>query len=228
MEQVEAVAAPAVSALQTGKIPVDVPQRYLEVRREKPETARLVYYPALLAHGRLHFVRASYQVDHWEQRWLMHLAKSDLESGVWESAEVFSMPLNLHDSAAVNAEVAPVVEALTVARNYDTWQRKLKDVLYRTQILEIFKCAELKEYSEANEREDDFRIRLTHRLHEERDEKVKQLRDRFAARMRRSKNVFAARRANSARPSRSSARNRWTPPSRSEDRFLAHCSAVRN
>ena len=49
MEQVEAVAAPAVSALQTGKIPVDVPQRYLEVRREKPETARLVYYPALLA-----------------------------------------------------------------------------------------------------------------------------------------------------------------------------------
>ena len=47
MEQVEAAAAPAVPTLRTGKVPADVPQRYLEVRREKPESARLVYYPAL-------------------------------------------------------------------------------------------------------------------------------------------------------------------------------------
>ncbi len=170
-------------ATQTGDIPADIPQQYLDVQREKLPSARLVYSPALLGGGKLHFVRATYRVDHWEQRALLQTALHDLAGSPWENANVVALPLNLKDAAA-DAEHAPIAEDLTSAKNYQVWQRQLTDVLYRTQTLEILRCAALKEYSQAGETEGDFRIRLVQQLHEQRDAKVQQLRDRYATKMR--------------------------------------------
>jgi hypothetical protein len=38
------------------------------IREPRPAGGRLVYRPALLGNGRLHFVRSPYKVDHWEDR----------------------------------------------------------------------------------------------------------------------------------------------------------------
>ena len=105
------------------------------------------------------------------------------DSGLWDDADSLAKPLSLEDTAEQGFAFAAIPDELTVAKNFTSWQRKLVDALYRTETLEVFKCTALKEYSKAGEAEDDFRIRLVQRLHEERDDEVEQLRDRYAEKM---------------------------------------------
>ncbi len=178
--------APAQTSVtrRTGDIPANVPQQYLAVQRQPPPSTRLVYFPALLGSGNLHFVRAAYHVDHWEPRSLLATLRDDLGASPWAKATLVTSPLNLSDSGAAEGEQEPVPEDLTIAKNFAVWQRHLADFLYRTQTLEILQFAELKEYSKAGETAGDFRIRLVQRLHEQRDAKVQQLRERYAAKLR--------------------------------------------
>ncbi len=169
---------------QARRIPPDVPQKYLNVSVDRPLGTGLVYVPALLGSANLHFVRAMYNVDYWQQQALLVPAENQPTDSLWESAEPIRLPVRFTDDTAVDAVYVAVPEALTVSRNYSAWQRRLKDQLYSRQTLDVFKCAVLKEYSQAGETAGEFRIRLAHRLHEQRDAKVQQLRDRYADQMR--------------------------------------------
>lgn len=183
------VAVPAATSLDTsigpavsaGDVPAGIPQRYVSLPLPVPDGARVVYQPALLGMAQLHFVRASSHVDHWQQHGLLCHGASISAGKVWDAAEPVHAPPLAETAPSPHAECAPLPPALTVARNFDQWQRGLKETLYRTQTLTIFRCPALKEHSRPDESETDFRIRLAHRLHELRDEKVTALREKYAA-----------------------------------------------
>jgi hypothetical protein len=166
-----------------GDVPAGIPQRYVSRPQPVPDGARVVYQPALLGMAQLHFVRASSHVDHWQQHGLLCHDASICAGNVWDAAEPVHAPPLAEPAPSPHAECAPLPPALTVARNFDHWQRALKETLYRTQTLTIFRCPALKEHSQPNESETDFRIRLAHRLHELRDEKVTALREKYAAKV---------------------------------------------
>ncbi len=176
---------PVSTTAAAAEIPANVQQKFIAVGRDQPEATRLIYMAALLGTGNLHFVRASYHIDHWQQRSLFRIVQQDVGHSPWNDATGLASPLELNDGPVPDAEFALIAEQLTMAKNYAIWQRQLADTLYRTQTLDIFKCASLKEYSKAGESEADFRIRLAQLLHEQRDAKVQKLRERYATKMRR-------------------------------------------
>ena len=176
-------ASPIVPAPEV-EIPPDVPQCFLSLRRTRPEAGGLVYRPSLLGKGRLHFVRSTYQVDHWEERQLFVLVTDDLADRIWDQATVVQRPLAAQSSAESDAGFAALAAELTLAKSYARWQKGLVDALYRTQTLEVFKCTELKVYSRPGESESDFRVRLGQMARERRDLEVEKLRDRYASKMR--------------------------------------------
>jgi hypothetical protein len=78
------------------------------------------------------------------------------------------------------AEFALVPADLQQSKNYTSWNRELKEYLYRSQELTVWKCEELGKYSEANETLGDFKVRLEQLASEKRDNEVDKLRQRYA------------------------------------------------
>ncbi len=181
---VESIPAPTANIDVASQVPPAVTQRFLATRTPSDGSHRLVYRPALLGTGRLHFVRVSYKVDDWQDRCLLSPDPANSESSVWETARaVTEDELAWTSAAAANARFADLPPALTVARNYKTWQRQLIDHLYQSQTLAVWKCAALKQYSRPGEPEDAFRIRLSQLAHEQRDLQVEKLRRKYATKL---------------------------------------------
>ena len=163
-------------------LPPSVNVRYMRRSHRIGSDAKLVYRPALLGRGKLHFARVSYKVDTWHERTLLASVRNKLSASVWEDSVPFvGDALDLEDEPDDGATFAAIPTELTRAKNYDDWGKKLKSHLYRTQSLAVFKCKELKEYSEPAETEGDFRVRLRQLVYEERDLRVEKLRKRYGS-----------------------------------------------
>ena len=133
-----------------------------------------------MGRGRLHYVRASYNVDVWKD--LTFLAKIDggeLPNEVWEEAELLSHRLDLQRKPVDGAEFDALPPDLQKSKNFKTWQKELKEFLYRDQPATVWKCETLKKYSDLNETLGDFKVRLEQLVSEMRDDKVDDLRKRY-------------------------------------------------
>jgi hypothetical protein len=163
-------------------IPPQAGERFLRIRKQPREGDRLVYRPALLGVAKLHFVRATYKVDQWEQYTLFRAVDDEELDDVWSEAEPWEQgELDLIKRPEKGIEFGQSPAALTNARNYASWGKSLQDFHYQTTRLPVWYCAELKQYSRPPEGEADFRIRLTQCAHERRDLEVEKLRKRYAA-----------------------------------------------
>ena len=177
-EKVEAVAPVAKS--QQVSLPPDVDVFYLRRRGKVSNDSQLVYRPALIGTGKLHFVRATYKVDAWQKRSLLQTLRDEVPEQVWEKALNLNMEaIDLEDEPDSDATCANLPAALGRAQNYKNWIKDLEDHFYSNETLTIWKCTELKMYSEAGEAEADFRIRMGQLANEQRDMQVETLREKL-------------------------------------------------
>lgn len=155
------------------------------LRTEGPASGgNILYRPAIMAHCKLHFVRASYKVDTWQPRTAFVLASKLNSNSPWQGAAILNgEPLDLELTAPQGGKFASLDANLTNAKNYDSWSSKLKSHLYREEVLTILKCETLKEYSEPTEDEADFRARLRQLAREKRDLEVEKIREKHASKV---------------------------------------------
>lgn len=178
----EPVAKMAPQVDQTQLIPADVEQQFVEPKRRINSGERLVYRPALMARGQLHYVRTSWKTDKWEERtFLAQINDDQTPDEVWEQSEEVLENLDLYSSADDEAEFAKLPVDMQKARNYKRWEKEFKEFLYRDLPLKLQKCAELKMFSEPGETKGDFRVRLEQMVSERRDEETDKLRKRYAS-----------------------------------------------
>ena len=140
----------------------------------------LTYYPAILASVELHYVRATYGVDHFEKiHWLTPL---DDDVPDWDSGEP---PPDVHvrEAPSENVAFAELPPSALNARSFKKWQKSLLTYLYRERPMTLYRCKELKMISRAEESEAQFRSRLVHASHEKRDERIEALRKRYATKL---------------------------------------------
>ena len=163
-------------------IPDSVEQYFAEPEERVSGDDRLVYRPTLLGRGRLHFVRSTYKVDQWEE--LTYFAKVNedmMPNEVWDEAELIQEDIDLDDDPAdENAEYGKPDPELQKSKNFRTWKKEFKEFLYRDHEITIWKCAELKKYSDPNEKLGDFKARLEQHVSELRDEETEKLRKKFS------------------------------------------------
>jgi hypothetical protein len=164
-------------------VPPEAGESFVPARRTSAEGGTLVYRPALLGVGRLHFVRATYgSVDTWKTLTVLrHVGADEEPDEVWGGAdELENDPLDMQDEPEGDIRFARLPAVMTSARKYASWKKDLKDHFYRERTLTVRYCEALKVYSQPDEAEDDFRIRLTQLAHEKRDLQVEKLRKSYA------------------------------------------------
>ena len=162
-------------------IPNEVEQRYATITRRIDPDMRLVYRPALFAKGRLHYVRASYKVDHWtEKSFLPSLVDDALPNEIWLETELEAeRELEFDREPGSDAEFAEVPNDFFSSKNYKIWQKELKSHLYRDFALTIWRCKKLKLYSEAEETLGEFKVRIEQKVSELRDAEMAKLRKKY-------------------------------------------------
>ena len=176
--QVDRTPEPTIDPRQL--IPDSIPQFFAEPNQHISGDSRLIYRPALMAKGRLHFVRASYKVDEWKEvTCLASISGGEMPNEVWENAEQISERLSLDNEPIDPSEFDTMAEDLQTSKNYKSWKKEFAEFLYREKAATIWKCTKLKKYSEPNETLGDFKVRLEQHVSELRDEAVEKLRKKF-------------------------------------------------
>ncbi|MCA9320812.1 MAG: DUF87 domain-containing protein [Planctomycetes bacterium] len=187
--------APAASTRVEAKavapvLPPEITQRFLPAR-DREEGEPVIYRPALLAEGRLHFVSAKVGVDEWRDLKLMTLPGTD--GADWDAAE--EAPAELVDALEREPCEGAGYDALPASWSRSTtWKsqaRDVKDRLYRSEELVVRRCKVLDAISNPGESEGEFRARLAHAAREHRDLEVEKLRKKWQPKIERLQDRIA-------------------------------------
>lgn len=177
--------APQVSAATTAAagsrpvLPPEVPQVFLPCRGA---AQGIMYRPALLGQAKVHFAQSTTGVDAWEDLSLLILAE-DVGDAAWESGELQTAWPETRSQPEGDARFGEVPAAFARPKQFTSWANDLKDHLYRTHVLQLWRSKALKQTSQPGESEGDFRIRLTQAARELRDEQVAKLRTKYAPKL---------------------------------------------
>jgi hypothetical protein len=188
---VEAAAgAPAVraaSAAPRSEQPMlgpSIPQHFVPLRGSAAPGHELVYDPMVLAAGRVQFVDRKTKLEASEE--LVTLTPLSTAAVALDWADTMEIDVDLGDLEGEPEGAARFGElpgAATKKASYTSWKKDFKDWLYRNRTLELYKSPLLKEYSQSGESEHDFRLRLSQKAREARDEALEKLRKKVAPKL---------------------------------------------
>lgn len=217
--------APTVSTLTTlGRepsasppvLPPEIQQVYLPTRRGVAEASQeiekqeggpieaqsrtLLYVPAVLGSGRVHFVDRRLNLDERKDVALIVQPPSGGGTLRWEEAQSLDLTSReLLSRPEPDARFDQLPESINEARELNVLKQDLVDYLYRNSSLNLLYSSVLKAYSQPNESERDFRMRLNQSARERRDEEVDKLNERYEARLRTLQNRLGRAQATVAR-----------------------------
>jgi hypothetical protein len=163
-------------------LPPDVEAFFVPVADTIPADGSLVYRPFLLGTARMHYVRVAAGVDDWTETTLLAALTDPVPPDPWEEAEPVAPPA-LGSDPDRRGRFAPLPGEAAQGRRYRTWSRKLVDHLYRNRAVTIWHAKRFKLYSAPQEEEGHFRVRLRQLVHEDRDERVEKLRNRYGPKL---------------------------------------------
>ncbi len=191
-----AVSAPSIlPEIQQVYLPVrkGAQEAFLDIGSHKGELAdlkrrSLVYIPAVLGTGSVHFTDRRRKVDERESFVFM---VQPPEKGVpgWEQAQPLSVKAEefLH-TPEPDASFDQIPASMNEPREFKAMEKNLKDYLYRSSSVTLLHSPALKIYSHPNEPERDFRMRLSQAAREERDEEVDKLSKKYEKKLQRVEN----------------------------------------
>lgn len=164
-------------------LPVEANERFLAPRRGV-SAGRLVYRPALLGIGRLHFAKSAAGVDVWQTRGYLIPLADNLEGDAWAEAQpVKPEEMALEEEPTLQATFAPTPDAALSKSSFRSWTKDFQGFLYRDERCTVWKSPVFKEYSEPGESEGDFRARLAVVAREQRDLAVEKLKQKYATKL---------------------------------------------
>jgi hypothetical protein len=164
-------------------LPPQITQLFLPV--SKP-ASQLVYLPRLLGLAKVHFQDKRRNLDADEDLTLL----LDLQEGPtgldWSEAEELAISASDIDTKMrTEAPFATLPANAGQAGNYSGWQKALDDWLYRTRRYSIFRSELADAYSQPDESEREFRVRITEATRERRDQQLDELRKKYATKIER-------------------------------------------
>ncbi|ADB18841.1 conserved hypothetical protein [Pirellula staleyi DSM 6068] len=178
-------AAAATSSAQTRPVlPPDVKEQFVPARKSLPADSKLVYQPALLASGTVHFVQNTLGISHSEKVLLLAAATEGAASDVWSgSSNVSESGIEFEASPDASAAFGALPGEFSRAKKYTELTTAAKDFLYRSRRLSIWKCAAIKLSSSVGETEAEFRLKIGQQLREARDLAIAKLHTKYAPKL---------------------------------------------
>jgi hypothetical protein len=158
-----------------------------ENRNIEPEKVQLVYEPALYLAAEVAFVDRRKDIS--EVKTYHHLVyANELDALVnWEDAETVNLsPDDLEEEPdQEDAIFGEVPRELSTVRKLKSLQKDYSDYLYHEMRLSLLYHPKLKVYSQPDESERSFKIRVAQAAREKRDAEVDKLRKRYATKLER-------------------------------------------
>jgi hypothetical protein len=182
-------------------LPSEIQQVYLPTRRGSTEVQQdiekqaggpvevqnrlLLYVPAVLGIGRIRFADRRLNVDTSQDFALLAQPSSSSGPPRWEDAQSLSLTSrDLLNHPEPDARFDQLPDSINETREFDTFKDDLTDHLYHNSSLKLLYSSTLKTYSQPNETERDFRMRLSQSAREKRDEEVDKLNQSYETRLR--------------------------------------------
>lgn len=176
-------ASPSTTAAETASprpvLPGDVQERFVATESVLPEGGKVFYQAGIIACARLHFVKASHDVDEWRDYHAMVGVEDRLAGNPWEGVYLLEKPPHLDREPIDSADFGELASELAQKSTYKSLAKDLEEHLYRSQVLKKWQCKTLDVYSEVGEPEGDFRDRLRMKAREGRDAEVDKVEARY-------------------------------------------------
>ena len=171
------VASPASAVGQRVLLPPDIPQAFVPARSAEG----LIYQPMVLGVAQARFSDAKSRLD-IARDYVMSASIADTGISVqWDQAIALELdPADLEKQPEDGAVFEPVPAVAQKAKSYAGWSKDLASWIYGTQSVTLHYSPSAKVYSQPEESEGDFRVRLSQSTREKRDEAVAKLRQKYA------------------------------------------------
>ena len=165
-------------------LPPGINETYLVRHGSLLGEAKLTYRPGILASTRVSFVQSAAGIDLLQDLTVFLPAVDKVSPTMFDEALINneSEP-EQQDQADEDGGFANLPTSFSQAKTFTELQAALKDHVYKTQKLTVWKCDELKETSKPGESEGDFRVRIAHGVKEQRDLAVEKLRAKYAPKL---------------------------------------------
>jgi hypothetical protein len=145
---------------------------------------RLEYRPALFANASIHFVRATGDVDVWNDLQILTHIDQKVGEQLWEdSKRLEARSYELSEPERDFSFVELPVELLQV-KNYKAWERELAEYLFRHEKCVYYSCKALKRNSSPGQSELDARMEFAQFARESRDQEMEKLRAKYEDKLR--------------------------------------------
>jgi hypothetical protein len=165
-------------------VPTEAKESFAAVVGDGPSGARLLYRPAVLGTGDLHFANARAGVDLWDTVSYLAPLGDNPPADIWkESERLTDGHMELDDRPIEAGTFTDLPARATNAKSYASWEKAFKTHLYRDGALTLYKCSKLKLTGEPGESEADFRIRVRQAAREKRDGQVDKFRKRYTPKL---------------------------------------------
>ena len=182
-------AAPTAKASASGTsagarplLGVDVTQYFLPVRSNAPDDGcTLVYAPMVVGGADINFLDTKLGIDYSQEAVFLAAITSNTIPVDWTEAT----PLDIHpnDLETEPNEAGLFADVPSIAgkgKSFEKWGKDLTDFIFRNRTIDLLKSSYHGNYSNPDESERDFRLRLNQLVREDRDAEVEQLRQKYA------------------------------------------------
>jgi len=140
----------------------------------------LLYVPAVLGTGRVHFVDRTREVSEEEDFALLGEPPAGARMLTWEQAQSLELDVSkLRQEPEEEAYFDELPESINESPEFTALKGELEDYLYHNSGVTLLYSPVLKVYSKPKESERDFRMRLQQIAREKRDEEIDEITERY-------------------------------------------------
>lgn len=177
-EEVSQLSAPQIPPV----VPSKVNQVYLPV---EGNSNAVTYQPSVIGVVEVFYDSKKYKIATSKHYSYITSINDGAIPVAWSNEDIVAVELDEMDNEPLaGASFGVLPEVATDEKNYDKWKKLLTQHVRKEQPLQIWKSPLLKVYSEADEDERDFRIRIQHLAHEKRDEEIEKLQKKYDSKIR--------------------------------------------
>jgi hypothetical protein len=158
-------------------LPPEVVQKFIAARSTSSD---LMYFPHVCVAAKVRFTDTKSGVDEVVEKVYLTAVKDDNTPVEWAESQVLDLhPDELEATPVEGVGYAELAGAATKVKSYAGWQKDLVAHIYANESLDIFTVPSLKAFSHPGESESDFRGRIAHEMHEERDAEIEKIRVKY-------------------------------------------------
>ena len=162
-------------------LPPEIQQVYLPVYKD---VANLTYTPSVIGVVEVFYNSSKHKLAESKNYTIVTAIMNGLVSIDWSEGEIIELELADLDSEPVDgASYGELSSPGSNPKNYDKWKKLLSQYVRKELPLSLYNSPTLKEHSNIDEDERDFRIRIQHLAHEKRDEEIDKLNKKYGSRL---------------------------------------------